>query len=225
MTPATPSLIRYNKDPWSAYTHFAGFVAALVGFIILVAFTRHDPTRLVTMGCYGLSLMLLFLASASYHFFDLGLKGNQWLRRLDHSAIFLLIAGTYTPMLVYMLDGPWRVAMLGLVWGLTVVGVSFKLIFYNAAKKAGALMYVILGWLILIPAYKIFPNLSAASLSWLISGGVTYTVGAVVYASKWPNPWPEKFGFHEIWHLFVLAAALMHYFFTFSLMQQEFVPF
>lgn len=221
----TSRTVGFNKEPWSAFTHFLGFVAAIVGLVFLVVYTAHDVPRLVTMIIYGVSLILLFLASASYHFFDLGEDGNNFLRRLDHAAIFLLIAGTYVPSMVHLLDGTWRIAMLSVVGLCAVLGVLFKLVFYNTAKNAGTAMYVGMGWLVVIPAHKIWPVIPSTSLAWLVAGGLAYTIGAVVYAKEWPDPWPDTFGHHEVWHLFVLAGATFHYFFVWSLIDMKITPF
>ncbi len=216
-----------NKDPWSTYTHFAGFVAAIVGLVALLVATWGDAATMTSSTIYGVSLALLFLASSAYHFFDLGESGNAWLRRLDHAAIFLLIGGTYVPSFMHLLDGAWRVTMLSVVGGLALLGVLFKLALFDGAQKskAGTLMYVLLGWIVVIPAYKMYPVIPSSSLAWLVAGGLAYTVGAVVYARKWPDPWPETFGFHEVWHLFVLLGAGLHYGFVFSLLDVPVPPF
>ena len=215
---------RFHKDPWSAYTHFAGFLAAIAGLVALIAYTTNDPVKLTTVTIYGGCMVLLFLASATYHFFDLGEQGNKRLRRLDHAAIFLMIAGSYVPSLVFLLEGAWRIAMLAVVGGLATLGVLFKLVFYNASRKAGVLMYVLLGWVILIPGHMMLPRLGAWELGWLIGGGLTYTVGAVVYARRWPDPLPQVFGHHEVWHLFVMGGAAMHYVYTMSLIDMTYAP-
>jgi len=216
---------RVNRDPWSAATHFAGFLAAIVGLIILITKSAGDGPRLASTLIYGISLALLFLASASYHFFDLGAEGNKWLRKLDHSAIYLLIAGTYVPSLIHLLGGTWRVVMLAIVGSIALLGVCFKLFIFNTKNKAGTILYVVMGWLVVVPAYQMWPVISAESFAWLVSGGVAYTVGALVYARKWPDPWPNHFGFHEVWHLFVLLGATLHYFFVLSLMEVRYPPF
>lgn len=219
--------IGVNKEPWSALTHFLGFVAAIVGVVVLMVHTAHDTSQLITMLIYGISLMALFLASSVYHFLDLGAEGNEFLRRLDHAAIFMLIGGSYVPSLVYLLDGAWRITMLAVVGGIALMGVLFKLVFYDAHEdsKAGTIMYLAMGWIVVIPAYKIWPIISATSLSWLVAGGLAYTFGAIIYAARWPDPWPDVFGHHEVWHLFVLAGATLHYFFALSLLGAHYAPF
>lgn len=216
----------WNKDPMSALTHFIGFIAGCMGLGGLLALSIGDTTRMMSMGVYGVTLIMLFLASTTYHFVDLGERGNQFLRRLDHAAIFLFIAGTYVPSLVHLLDGWWRVVMLALVVGIAVLGALFKLVFFQEKKgKAGVILYILLGWIIVIPGYRMFPLVPTESLMWLVGGGVTYSLGAIVYATKRPDPWPERFGFHEIWHVFVLVAAAMHYIFVLRLFEVVYPPF
>ena len=217
--------IGINKEPWSAATHFAGFWLALGGLVYLLVSSSGDVPRQVCMSIYGGSLALLMLASASYHYFDLGDRGNDWLRKLDHSAIYLLIAGTYVPSLMFLLDGAWRVVMLSVVGGIALLGVLFKLLLFNAKNKAGTILYVLMGWIVLIPAHRMWPLISQESLGWLVGGGLAYTLGAVVYARKWPDPWPDRFGFHEVWHLFVLLGAALHYLFVASLLKTSYPPF
>ncbi len=217
--------IRIFKDPVSSSTHFAGFLAALVGAFYLLLHAGTDPAKVASLGIYGASLVLLFLASSCYHFFDIGARGNQWLRRLDHSAVFLLIAGTYVPVLVHTLEGSWRVAMLLSVLGLTAAGLIFKLVWLEAPRWLSTVSYVALGWFVLIPAADIFPNLPAGSAAWLVGGGVAFMLGALIYGTKRPDPWPERFGFHEIWHVFVLAGAGAHFVFTWRFLDAQCPPF
>jgi hemolysin III len=212
------------KDPWSAITHFVGFLGALVGLIILQLKASGDGPVMVCMGIYGVCVALLFLASSTYHFFDLGERGNKTLRRLDHAAIYLMIAGSYVPIILYLLEGPWRMGMFIGVGAIAFLGVMFKLLMFNGTGKAGVILYVVMGWMIMIPAHKIFPQLTWDVAIWLMGGGMLYTVGALVYARKWPNPSPE-FGFHEVWHLFVLAGAASHFVFALELMKRAYPPF
>ena len=206
-----------NKDPISALTHFLGALAAIAGTIYLA--TQVDGTKRVVFVIYGVSMVALFSASSIYHFFDLG-EGNKLLRKFDHMAIFLLIGGTYVPPLVHTLTGTWRIAMLALIGGLALAGVIFKLWWTACPRWLTAGIYLGMGWVILIPAHLVFPALSSASFTWLLAGGVTYSVGAIIYAIKRPNPIPGFFGFHEIWHLFVLAAAAFHFVFMLTLIHQ-----
>lgn len=209
------------KDPVSWATHFAGFLAAIVGLVFLIVFSSESTAKVASMAIYGSSLVILFGASSTYHFMDLGKRGNTWLQRLDHCAIFLLIAGSYIPAVVHLLDGPWRIAILSVVCGLAVAGVIFKIVWIECPDWLGTLLYVGLGWLAVIPAHRMLPELTGGPIALLVLGGLAYTLGAVVFVKEWPDPWPKVFGHHEIWHLFVLAGAACHFFFMWSLLDHE----
>lgn len=213
------------REPWSAMTHIWGMVAAAIGLIFLVLAAGGDGVRLVGALAFGISLILLFAASSAYHYFDLGPAANGKLRRLDHAAIYLLIAGTYVPTIIHLLSGTWRVSMLILIVTLAVLGILFKMVWFNTSAKAGALMYVAMGWVILIAGHEVWPNITPRQLALLGGGGVVYTVGALVYALKWPDPWPDRFGSHEVWHLFVLGGAGLHYFYVLDVLNSPYPPF
>lgn len=203
--------IGINKDPWSWITHFVGLLVAIVGGIILLSRTPDIGPKQPLMALYALSLILMFSTSCAYHFFDLGSAGNKLLRRLDHCAIFLLIAGTWLPPAMHVLDGSWRTATLVTMLVMTVGGIIFKLLWLDAPRWLGTGVYIAMGWGALIPGWKVLPMLDVMALTWLFGGGVFYSVGAVIYATKRPDPWPGVFGFHEVWHLFVIAGAACHY--------------
>ncbi len=217
--------MRVNKEPASAYTHFAGVAGGIVGLVVLVVVSAGDAPKTVGMTLFGGTLVLLFLASASYHFFDLGERGNRWLRRIDHSAIFLFIAGSYVPPLIHTLDGAWRISMLSVVGGLAVAGVVMKLFWLGGPRWLTTAFYLALGWVLVVPAYQVLPRLTVNGLIWVTLGGLIYTAGAVVYARKRPDPLPGVFGFHEVWHLFVLAGAACHFVFMLDLVRQPYPPF
>ena len=211
-------IFRINKDPVSWATHAAGFVAAVVGPVFLVVYSAHDPAKVTAMSIYGGSLVLLFGASTVYHFLDLGPKRNGLLRRFDHVGIFVLIAGTYVPVLIHLLEGGWRITLLSVVGTLALLGAGFRVWWIDPPPWLGMGIYLALGWIGLIPAYKIAPQLDLSSAGFLVAGGLSYTVGAAVFTKEWPDPWPKVFGHHEIWHLFVLAGAAGHFCFVWDLM-------
>ena len=217
--------VRIFKDPASSWTHFLGFLAALVAATVLVSRAADDGPKATAMAIYGGSLATLFLASSLYHFLDIGVRSNRWLQRLDHAAIFVLIAGTYVPTLVHLLGGTWRIAILSVVLGLAAAGAILRVVWIDCPRWLGLTLYLGLSFVIVVPAHLILPQLSGAALAWLVGGGVAYTVGAVVYARAWPDPWPGRFGHHEIWHLFVLAGAGAHYVFTCTLVDLPYPPF
>jgi len=202
----------------SALTHFVGALLGVGALGYLVAHSGTDGPKLISMAIYGVSLVALFGASTCFHFFDLGEHGNRWLQRLDHAAIFALIAGTYVPVLMLLLDGRWRIGMLATVCGLAVAGAVLKLLWIDCPVWLSTAMYLGLGWIALIPAPLIFPQLDGGAFAWLLAGGLAYTVGALVYAKQWPDPLPDRFGHHEVWHLFVLAGAGAHFVFVVGLL-------
>ena len=210
--------VRIFKDPASAWTHFLGFLAALVAAGALVSRAGGDPPRIAAMIVYGATLVGLFLASSLYHFFDIGERGNRWLRRLDHAAIFLLIGGTSAPILLYVLDGPARIVMLTLVALLSVGGCLLKLSWIDCPEWLGIALYFAMSLLVLLPTLPALSRLPDGGLVLLVIGGAAYTLGAWVYARRWPDPWPGRFGHHEVWHLFVLAGAGFHCAFHFTLL-------
>jgi hemolysin III len=217
--------IRVFKEPASAWTHFVGLLLALVAAAVLVARAAGDRTKLVGMAVYGATLVAVFFASSVYHFFDLGRRGNRWLQRMDHAAIFLLIAGTCVPPLVHLLDGRFRIAFLLLVAGLAAAGALLKVVWIDCPPRLGLALYLGLAGAALLPARQIVPQLSPAALAWLVSGGAAYLLGAFVYARGWPDPWPGRFGHHEVWHLFVLAGAGAHYAFASTFVGLPYPPF
>lgn len=216
---------RTFKDPVSSSTHFAGFWLALGASLLLVARAAGDAPRTAGMAIYGISLVGLFLASSFYHFFDLGPRGNRWLRRLDHSAIFFLIAGTAVPTLLLVQVGGARLLALGLVLGLAAAGALIKIVWIDCPDWLGMCLYLGLSAVVVVSGHMIVPQLSGGALAWLVGGGVAYLLGAWIYARQWPDPWPGRFGHHEIWHLFVLLGAGAHFAFTYSLVGRAYPPF
>jgi len=198
------------REPVSGLTHLGGAIAALIGQIVLLALGWPGVEKLVSVLVYGLSLIALFSASASYHLVNAGPKVTAILRKLDHSAIFLLIAGTYTPFCLNAFTGFYRWGLLAIIWGIAAVGILVKLFYMGAPRWLSAGIYVLMGWLCLSAAGQM-SALTPFALTWLIVGGVVYTLGAIVYAIKLFNFVPGKFGFHEVWHIFVLLGALAHF--------------
>jgi hemolysin III len=214
-----------NKDPWSWITHFAGMLASIAGCLYLVLWSAEDPTKATAMAIYGGSLVLLFAASTAYHFFDLGHERNELLRRVDHLGIFLLIAGSYVPALVHLLDGTWRIATLATVATLCLIGAIAKMAWLDAPVWLSTAVYLAIGWFGVIPAFKMVPLLDWGSIACLGLGGLAYTLGAVVFVRERPDPWPDVFGHHEVWHLFVLAGAAGHFAFAVRMLEQPIPAF
>lgn len=201
------------KDPASALTHFVGAVLSVVGLVALLykAVAFGTLWHVISFAVFGLSLTLLYSASTIYHALDLSPELTLILRKIDHIMIFVLIAGTYTPFCLLPLRGVWGWSIFGAIWALAILGLVMSLFWIDSPRWLSTGIYVLMGWLIIIAIYPLSQAVTGASLTWLVVGGVLYTGGAVLYATKWPNPWPGKFGFHEIWHLFVMAGSLAHF--------------
>jgi hemolysin III len=204
-------MLKKLREPVNGLTHFFTAIAALIGLIILLIVGWGSLTKAIALSIYGLSLVLLFAASAAYHMVKARPSVLQTLRKLDHSAIYLLIAGTYTPFCVIMFDGFWKWGMLAIIWSLAVIGIVVKIFIINAPRWLNAGIYLVMGWLCFAAIGEMLRVLPPWALTWLLIGGITYTLGAVVYITKTMNFWPGKFGFHEVWHIFVILAALAHF--------------
>lgn len=199
------------KDPFSGLSHLAGFVLALVGFVWLALRTVDDVALSRAITLYGASLMALYAASSAYHLINAGERTTRLLRALDHLAIFLLIAGTCTPVFCRAFEGSARALMLGGIWGAAIFGIALRVLWRTAPRAIYTTLYVAMGWMVVVRWQAVRVAVPGAALALVVMGGVVYTLGAVVYALRRPNPFPSVFGFHEIWHLFVLGGSALHF--------------
>jgi hemolysin III len=188
---------------------YAFFVAVAAG-AALVVLARGGQARLV-VAVYALSLCAMFGASALYHRIDWPPRPRRWLRRLDHSMIFVLVAGTYTPFAVLVLAPALGWTILAVVWGGAIVGVVVNLVWIDAPRWLHALLYLALGWASIVTLPQVLERAGLAAVALLASGGLLYSLGAVVYASRRPDPSPRVFGYHEVFHVLVIAAAAAHF--------------
>ena len=199
------------RDPVSGLTHLAAAILSFFGLIALIIFGWGERAKLASLIIYGISLILMFAASATYHMTISSPKITEILRKVDHSAIYLLIAGTYTPFCINAFTGFWKWGLLSIIWSLAIIGVGIKVFIVRAPRWVNAGVYLIMGWLIISAVQEMLNTLPAGALTWLITGGVIYTLGAVVYITKKMDFKPGVFGFHEVWHIFVMLAAAAHY--------------
>jgi len=199
------------REPVNGLTHLFAAIAAMFGSVYLIMVGWGNTFKVVSLLVYGVSLVLLFSASAIYHLVKAEPKTMVRLRKFDHSAIYLLIAGTYTPICLNMLTGFWKFGLLGIIWGLAFVGIGVKIFIIRAPRWFTAAVYVMMGWLSILGVSELIARLPGAALGWLLAGGIIYTLGAVIYSTKLFNFIPNHFGFHEIWHIFVILGALAHY--------------
>jgi len=201
------------RQPVSGFTHAAGVLLSVVALIVMVTTDIRYKTgwHVAADIIFGSSLIMLYTTSTLYHLLPLKEKGINLLRQLDHTMIFILIAGTYTPFCLVTLHGPWGWSMLAVIWGLAVAGIITKLVWKSAPRSFRVALYLFMGWLALVMIHPLSQSARPGTLLWLLIGGLCYTVGAIFYALKWPNPFPEKFGFHEIWHLLVMGGSFSHF--------------
>jgi len=192
-------------------THLAAAVAAAAGLGLLIYLAWPSAARIASLGLYGITLVLMFSASAAYHMAQAGPRALLVLRKLDHAAIYLLIAGTYTPICLHYFTGFWGVGIVAIIWALALIGIAVKLFVIRAPRWATAGIYLLMGWLSLAGIREIVTTLPTGALIWLFLGGLFFTGGAVIYILKRPNPWPRAFGFHALWHIFVILGAASHY--------------
>lgn len=198
------------KEKVSAYSHAAAIPVMVAGTVILIYMSRGNlPLQTISL-IYGLSAVSLFTASFLYHSKKRAENESSIWRKLDHSAIFILIAGTYTPMCYIYLEGWMRWGILIAQWSLVFSGIIFKFFFINAPRFIGTCIYLAMGWIVVIPMKQLYRIMPHDAMTFLIAGGISYTAGAIIYAFKKPNPLPGFMGFHEIFHFFIVAGAILH---------------
>jgi hemolysin III len=198
------------REPVNGGSHLLGLLLASAGTALLLRMAS-GPWQLVAFAVYGTTLILLYGASTLYHLLPLSDRPLRALRTLDHIAIYFLIAGTYTPIALITLHSPLGWALLAAVWLIAVAGIPFKLFFLDAPVWVSTATYLAMGYLALVAVVPLARAVSLNGLLWLIAGGLAYTIGAVIYARQRPDPFPGRFGHHEIWHLLVLTGSACHF--------------
>ena len=210
------------KDPGSAITHFIAMALAILAAGPLLIKAAKDPGQfhVTALAVFIVSMILLYAASTTYHTLDISPKINQILRKLDHMMIFILIAGTYTPVCMIVLGDKVGWFLLGLVWTIAIAGILIKAFWITCPKGFSSLLYIAMGWICVLAFTRIIQALPPAAFGWLLAGGIIYTIGGIIYALKLPlfNSRHKYFGSHEIFHLFVMGGSLCHY-----IMMYEFV--
>ncbi len=191
----------------NAITHGLGIFASVAAGTVLITLSAAmggDAWQIVSASVFALALVLLYTASTLYHAIPFAAIKAR-LKVFDHCAIFLLIAGTYTPFTLVGLRGPWGWSLFGVIWGLAALGITFKLFFTGRFRRLSVLIYVLMGWLVVIAIKPMMAQLSSTALSWLVAGGLCYTLGTLFYLNR-----RIPYG-HAIWHLFVLGGSICHY--------------
>ena len=203
------------KEPGSAITHFIGWLMAVLAALPLIikAAGTPDKIHLISLTIFIISMILLYAASTIYHTFDASEKVNRRLKKLDHMMIFILIAGTYTPVCLIAIGGQTGIRLLALVWGIAIVGIIFKAFWVNCPKWVSSVLYIGMGWVCILAFTQILNALPREAFIWLLAGGIIYTVGGIIYALKLPifNRNHRYFGSHEIFHLFCIGGSFCHF--------------
>lgn len=203
------------KDPGSSITHLIGTLMAVFAAIplLLKAASQPGPIHLLSLGVFIFSMILLYSASTIYHTFGKTLKVHIRLKKLDHMAIYVLIAGTYTPICLIALGGSTGLTLLVLIWGLAAIGIAVTGFWVHCPKWFSSIIYIAMGWTCVLAFTQIINSLPMAAFEWLLAGGIIYTVGGVIYALKLPvfNNKHKYFGTHEIFHLFVMGGSFCHF--------------
>ncbi len=203
------------KDPGSAITHFIAMLGAAIATVPLLEKAAKEPDQLhlMALSIFMISMILLYAASTVYHTLDISPTINKLLRKLDHMMIFILIAGTYTPVCMIVLGDETGWKLLALVWGIAIAGILIKGFWITCPKWFSSLLYIAMGWVCVLAFTRLLQALPRAGFGWLLAGGLIYTAGGVIYALKLPifNSKHKHFGSHEIFHLFVMGGSMCHY--------------
>jgi channel protein, hemolysin III family len=204
-------MLKNLREPVNSLTHWGGALLSVIGLIVLLVVGWGAPARVISLFIYGVSLIVLFSASATYHMVQVKERALEVFRKIDHAAIYFLIAGTYTPFCVNAFSGFWKWGMLSIIWSLALIGILVKVFYIRAPRWLNAGIYLIMGWLCIAAIGQMLSTLPVWVMIWLIAGGLIYTFGAIVYITRIFNFVPGVFGFHEMWHILVMLAAAAHF--------------
>lgn len=207
------------RDLVSGLTHCIAAGLSLIGLVILIVFASiwGNAYHIVSFTIFGSSLFLLYLFSTLYHWLNIGEKGLSVFRKFDHIMIYIFIAASYTPVCLTALRGAWGWSIFGVQWGLALLGTIFTAIWIKAPRWVTTSIYIAMGWTVIIAIYPLIQSFKALNLInalwWLLAGGIFYTIGGLIYGFKWPKINLKHFGFHEIFHIFVMLGSACHYWF------------
>lgn len=205
---------QYVREPMNTLTHFIGACLSLIGTIILlISHTTHSTpnmTTIISIIIFGSSLVLLYATSSIYHSVKAKDSVILKLEQLDHSMIFILIAGSYTPFCMISLSGAWQLSIISIVWSLAIIGIVLKIFWFRMPRWLSTFFYIGMGWIALFALNPLYKSLSLGGFSFLVLGGIMYTLGGIIYGLKKPNL-SKLFGHHEVFHIFVLLGSACHY--------------
>lgn len=199
------------KDPFCGISHGVGAVLSVIALVSLLILAGGRLWQTISFAVYGTSLIILYSASCLYHSLLVEERHVERLKRFDHVGIFLLIAGTYTPVCLVTLRGAWGWSMLTAEWVMAALGIAGIMLLKKMPAWLRVVLYLGMGWLAVIALAPLRAALPPAAMSWLFAGGIAYSVGIVFYATEWPHCWPGKFDGHDLWHLFVLGGSACHF--------------
>ena len=205
------------REPVNAWTHLGGAIFFFIGTIVMLVHrivTEASVKSIVGVIIFGISLVLLYLASGIYHSYNGSEKVIKKLKKLDHSMIYVLIAGSYTPMCLMVLEGQQRVLILSIVWGIALFGILSKIFIPGIPRVLYTLFYLMMGWMVIFFIGDVYASIPQGGFLLLLFGGILYSIGGIIYMIKKPN-FSKVLGFHELFHLFILGGSLLHYFFIF----------
>ena len=200
-----------KKEKVNFYTHFISAIISFVGTIALLIYSINSAKSLVIALIYGFSITILFSASALYHAKKQQENEKSIWRKMDHTAIFIMIAGTYTPICYLYLDTMWFIIIVTVQWAMVFFGMYFSFFWFKAPRVVYTLIYLIMGWMAIIPIKTIMANMPPSQFAYLWLGGIAFAAGAIFYAIKKPVIKPDFFGFHEIFHFLIMIGASFHY--------------
>jgi hemolysin III len=199
------------KEPFCGISHLVGAGMAVVGLVALLILSHGKPWHTLSFVIYGATLITLYLASGLYHSLHLSDERVEMMKRFDHVGIYLLIAGTYTPVCMVALRGPLGYGILAAEWSMAAIGIFATLVLKKVHNVVRVLLYLCMGWLVMIDMPAVRAVMPPAAVAWLAAGGIIYTLGTIVYATDKPNLWPGRFTAHDLWHVFVLAGSACHF--------------
>lgn len=202
----------FIREPFNSLSHWVGSIGSIIGLFFLLWYTNYENwIAVLSFWIFGLSLFLLYTSSAVYHMINASEKVLILFQKVDHMMIYVLIAGTYTPLCLLVLDQPTGWYVFFAVWVVAALGIIKKIFWIHAPRWISTAFYLAMGWAGIFLFPSIYQNLAFGAIIWIAAGGLLYTIGAIIYGIQKPNPLPDVFGFHEIWHLFVLGASFCHY--------------
>ncbi|MGI9649545.1 MAG: PAQR family membrane homeostasis protein TrhA [Acidimicrobiia bacterium] len=198
-------------NPVRGFLHGSAAAVSVAGMTVLVMRSAPDPARVMSMVVFGVSLIGLYSASALYHSVPWRAKWKQRMQRVDHSMIFVLVAGTYTPIAVNVLDGAWRTVTLSVVWGAAAIGIAQKIAFPRVPDWVSITLQTTMGWFAIVPFLELVDALSNGAIALMIAGGLSYTIGLILLAHERPQLFPRVFSHHEVFHILVVLGSLFHF--------------